>query len=92
MGIIAFLVLGLVAGLIAKALLPGNDGGGLFVTMLLGVVGALAAGFAAGALLNVDPMDNFFDASTWIAAIVGSVVVLAIFRAVTSGNRNRAIR
>lgn len=91
MGIIAFLILGLVAGLIAKALLPGDDRGGIFMTMLLGVVGALVAGFAAGAIFNIDPMDNFFDASTWIAAIVGSVVVLAIYRAATNNGHDRAI-
>lgn len=89
MGIIAFLILGLVAGLIAKALMPGEDGGGLFMTMLLGVVGALVAGFAAGAIFDIDPMDGFFEISTWLAAITGSVVVLALYRVVTGEKRDR---
>jgi uncharacterized membrane protein YeaQ/YmgE (transglycosylase-associated protein family) len=89
MGIIAFLILGLVAGLIAKALMPGEDGGGLLMTMLLGVVGALVAGFAAGAIFSIDPMDGFFEISTWLAAIAGSVAMLALYRAVTRDKGNR---
>lgn len=91
MGIIAFLILGLVAGLIAKALMPGDDGGGIFMTMLLGVVGAVVAGFAAGAIFDIDPMDNFFDVSTWVAAIIGSVVVLAVYRAVSGDRRGSTL-
>jgi uncharacterized membrane protein YeaQ/YmgE (transglycosylase-associated protein family) len=91
MGILAFLLLGLIAGLIAKALMPGDDGGGVIMTMLLGVVGALLAGFIASAVFNADPMDEFFDASTWIAAIVGSVVVLACYRAITGDRRHDAL-
>ena len=82
MGIIAFLILGLLAGAIAKAVMPGDDPGGIIVTMAVGVVGALLGGFLAGALFNADPLDEFFDISTWLTAIVGSVVVLAIWRAV----------
>ncbi len=85
MGIIAFLILGLIAGAIAKAILPGDDPGGIIVTMIIGVVGALLGGFLAGLLFNADPMDEFFDISTWLTAIVGSIILLVIYRAVTSG-------
>lgn len=85
MGILAFLVLGLIAGVIAKALMPGNDGGGFFLTMILGVVGALVGGFLAAALFDAKPMDEFFDLSTWACAIVGSVIVLGIYRVVAGG-------
>jgi uncharacterized membrane protein YeaQ/YmgE (transglycosylase-associated protein family) len=88
MGIIAFLILGLLAGAIAKWLLPGNDPGGFIVTMLIGVVGALLGGFLASALFNAHPLDDFFDLSTWITAIIGSVILLVIWRMVT-GNRSR---
>jgi uncharacterized membrane protein YeaQ/YmgE (transglycosylase-associated protein family) len=88
MGIIAFLILGLLAGAIAKALLPGDDPGGIIVTMLIGVAGALLGGFLAGVLFNAEPMDKFFDLSTWLTAIVGSIVLLVIYRMVT-GNRGR---
>jgi uncharacterized membrane protein YeaQ/YmgE (transglycosylase-associated protein family) len=82
-GIIAFLILGLLAGAIAKALLPGDDPGGIIVTMIIGVVGALLGGFLAGVLFDSDPMDEFFDISTWLTAIIGSIVLLLIYRAVT---------
>jgi uncharacterized membrane protein YeaQ/YmgE (transglycosylase-associated protein family) len=89
MGIIAFLILGLLAGAIAKALLPGDDPGGIIVTMIIGVVGALLGGFLAGALFNARPMDEFFDLSTWLTAIVGSITLLLIYRLLTrrSGRR-----
>ena len=88
MGIIAFLILGLIAGAIAKAILPGDDPGGIIVTMIIGVVGALLGGFLAAALFDAKPMDEFFDISTWLCAIVGSIILLLIYRAVV-GNRGR---
>ncbi len=80
MGIIAFLILGLICGAIAKAALPGDDPGGILVTMIIGVVGALLGGFLAGVLFNAHPMDEFWDLSSWLTAIVGSVVLLLIYR------------
>lgn len=80
MGIIAFIILGLLAGLIAKALLPGDDPGGLIVTTIIGVVGAILGGFLAQALFNADPMDEFFDISSWLTAIVGAIILLVIYR------------
>ena len=85
MGIIAFLILGLLAGVIAKALSPGDDPGGFIITMVLGVVGALVGGFLAGVLFNADPLDEFFDISTWVTAIVGSLIVLTAYRMLTKG-------
>ena len=88
MGIIAFIILGALAGAIAKALLPGDDPGGFIVTTIIGIVGAIIGGFLAGALFDADPMDEFFDISTWLTAIVGSIVLLVIYRLVT-GRRGR---
>jgi uncharacterized membrane protein YeaQ/YmgE (transglycosylase-associated protein family) len=90
MGIIAFIILGLLAGAIAKALLPGDDPGGIIITMLIGVAGALIGGFLAGALFGGDPLDEFFDISTWITAIIGSIVLLLIYRMV-AGRRRGAL-
>lgn len=87
MGIFAFLILGLIAGAIAKALIPGRDPGGIIVTMLIGVVGALLGGWLGGALFGVDPVDEFFSLSTWLAAIAGSAILLLIYRAITGGGR-----
>jgi uncharacterized membrane protein YeaQ/YmgE (transglycosylase-associated protein family) len=80
MGIIAFLILGLLAGAIAKALMPGDDPGGLIVTTLIGVAGALVGGFLATALFGAHPLDEFFDISTWVTAVVGSLVMLTAYR------------
>jgi uncharacterized membrane protein YeaQ/YmgE (transglycosylase-associated protein family) len=82
MGIIAFIILGLIAGAIAKALLPGDDPGGLFITTIIGVVGAILGGFLAAALFDADPMDEFFDISSWLTAIVGALILLVIYRMV----------
>ncbi len=84
MGIIAFIILGLLAGLIAKAIMPGNDPGGFIITAIIGMVGALLGGFLAGALFNADPMDEFFDISTWLTAIVGSIILLALYRVIVN--------
>ena len=90
MGIIAFIILGLIAGAIAKALLPGDDPGGFIVTTIIGVIGALLGGFIAAALFDAHPLDEFFDISTWLTAIVGAIVLLLIYR-VAVGRRTRAV-
>ena len=91
MGIIAFLILGLLAGMIAKAILPGEDPGGVLITMVIGVVGALIGGFLAAALFGAHPLDEFFDISTWITAIVGSVLLLWIWRMVAGSRHGRTV-
>jgi uncharacterized membrane protein YeaQ/YmgE (transglycosylase-associated protein family) len=83
MGIIAFLILGLLAGAIAKAIMPGDDPGGIIVTTIIGVVGALVGGFLAAAVFGAHPLDDFFDISTWVTAIFGSIILLAIYHLVT---------
>lgn len=89
MGIIGWILLGLVAGVIAKAIMPGDDPGGIIVTILLGIVGALIGGFLANALLGRDVNEQFFDLATWVSAIVGALIVLAIYRAVAGGRYAR---
>ena len=90
MGIIAFIILGAIAGAIAKAILPGDDPGGFIVTTIIGIIGALLGGFIASALFGADPLDEFFDISTWLTAIVGAIILLLIYRAVM-GRRRTAI-
>ena len=89
MGIIAFLILGLLAGAIAKAISPGEDPGGFIVTTLIGVAGALVGGFLATALFDAHPLDEFFDISTWITAIIGSLVLLTAYRMFLKENRQK---
>ena len=81
MGIIGWIVLGLLAGLIAKAILPGAESVGLIVTTLLGIAGGLLGGFIATALGFGDPIDEFFDLSTWVAAVLGSLLILVVWNA-----------
>ncbi|MBT2439567.1 GlsB/YeaQ/YmgE family stress response membrane protein [Streptomyces sp. ISL-36] len=85
MGIIAWIVIGLLAGLIAKALMPGRDPGGLVITMLIGIAGGLLGGWLGKVLFGVDSLDGFFELSTWIAAIIGSMILLAAYRIFTGG-------
>jgi uncharacterized membrane protein YeaQ/YmgE (transglycosylase-associated protein family) len=88
MGIIAFIVLGLLAGAIAKALLPGDDPGGFILTAIIGIVGALLGGFLAAALFDAHPLDEFFDISTWLTAIIGAIVLLVLYRVTLGRGRN----
>ncbi|HET6623633.1 MAG TPA: GlsB/YeaQ/YmgE family stress response membrane protein [Gaiellaceae bacterium] len=76
MGIVGWIVLGFLAGVIAKAIMSGEERVGFFVTLLIGVAGALLGGFLATALGLGDPIDEFFDLSTWVAAVVGSLIIL----------------
>ncbi|EWC62633.1 Transglycosylase-associated protein [Actinokineospora spheciospongiae] len=88
MGIIGWIVLGLLAGLIAKAIMPGKDPGGIIITMILGVVGAIIGGFIGNAIFG-GGLSTFFSIRTWLLAILGSIILLGIYRLVT-GNRARA--
>ncbi|TFC84433.1 GlsB/YeaQ/YmgE family stress response membrane protein [Cryobacterium sinapicolor] len=88
MGFIGFLILGLIAGAIAKAILPGSQGGGWVITLILGVLGAFLGGFLGSVIFGTG-LENFFDISTWLLAIAGSVIVLVIYGALT-GRRSRA--
>ncbi len=78
MGFFAFLLLGLIAGALAKLILPGNQGGGWFVTLLLGVIGAMLGGWLGSVLFNVG-LEEFWSIQTWLVAIAGSIVVLLIW-------------
>lgn len=82
MGIIGFLILGLIAGAIAKAILPGNQGGGWLATMILGVIGAVIGGWLGSMIFNRG-LNDFFDLQTWIVAILGSLVVLVVWGFIT---------
>ncbi|KPI20599.1 MULTISPECIES: GlsB/YeaQ/YmgE family stress response membrane protein [unclassified Streptomyces] len=80
MGILGWILVGLVAGIIAKLLMPGRDPGGCVVTPLIGIAGGLLGGWLGKIIFGVDSIDGFFELSTWIAAIVGSLIILLIYR------------
>lgn len=76
MGIIAWILFGLVVGIIAKLLMPGRDPGGFIVTILIGIAGALLGGFIGRAM-------GFYGESEgagWIVSILGAVLLLGIYR------------
>lgn len=78
MGFLAFLLLGLIAGAIAKAIIPGKQPGGWIATLILGVIGALIGGWLGSLLLDA-PLEDFFSIQTWLVAIGGSIIVLLIY-------------
>ncbi|HEX7833893.1 MAG TPA: GlsB/YeaQ/YmgE family stress response membrane protein [Pseudolysinimonas sp.] len=81
-GFLGFILLGLIAGAIAKLILPGKQGGGWIATLLLGVAGALLAGWLGGLLFGYS-YEGFFDITSWIVAIVGALIVLVIWGLIT---------
>ena len=81
MGIIAWIILGALAGIIAERLVGARIG--LVLATVVGIVGALLGGFLAKAVFGVDSLDNFFDISTWLTAIIGAAILLIVAKAVT---------
>ncbi len=86
MSILMTLIVGLIVGALAKLLMPGKDPGGLIITMLLGVAGAFIAGVLGKAL----GWYEVGDGPGIIASVIGSVILLAIYRAVVGKNRRLA--
>ncbi len=90
MSFLGFLLLGLIAGAIAKLILPGKQGGGWFATLILGVVGAAIGGWLGSLIFN-RPLTEFFDLGTWALAIGGSILVLLIYGLIVGrGSKSRA--
>ena len=93
MGIIAWIVLGLAAGLLANMLIPGRRQQGLILMCLIGIAGALLGGWAATKIFHLHhALQGFFNTSTWITAVVGAAVLLLAYHLVTrsrSGSRRR---
>lgn len=77
MGILWMLLLGLIAGALAKLIMPGKDPGGIIVTILLGIAGSFVGGFLFGALLGIGDGDM---TSGLIGSIIGAIILLAIYR------------
>lgn len=87
-GLIAWIVLGLIAGLIAKAIMPGKDPGGCIITIIIGVVGALIGGFLS-TLLGFGGLAGGLDWRNLVIATIGAIVLLAIWRMMRGGGRTR---
>jgi uncharacterized membrane protein YeaQ/YmgE (transglycosylase-associated protein family) len=82
MGILGWIILGLLVGAIARALVPGpTEPSGCIGTLAVGILGALIGGLIASAL-GIGHIGHFFDLGTWLIAIGGAVILLLIIRAV----------
>ncbi|ENP7216864.1 GlsB/YeaQ/YmgE family stress response membrane protein [Salmonella enterica] len=84
MGIIAWIIFGLIAGVIAKLLMPGRDGGGFILTCILGIVGAVVGGWLA-TMFGIGGSISGFNLHSFLVAVVGAIVVLVIFRLLRCG-------
>ena len=86
LALLGWIVFGLIAGLIAKAIMPGRDPGGAIVTILLGIIGAVIGGFIGRALNLGGGGDNATDPGFFISlifAVIGALIVLAVYRLAT---------
>ncbi|HCD1257038.1 TPA: GlsB/YeaQ/YmgE family stress response membrane protein [Citrobacter amalonaticus] len=81
MGILAWIVFGLIAGVIAKLIMPGRDGGGFILTCILGIVGAVVGGWLA-TMFGIGGTISGFNLHSFLVAVVGAIVVLLVFRLV----------
>jgi uncharacterized membrane protein YeaQ/YmgE (transglycosylase-associated protein family) len=87
MGIIAWIVLGAVAGFIAEHLTGRRTN--ILLATVVGIIGALLGGFLARALFHVQTLDTFYNLSTWITAIAGAAILFLLMRALSAGRRSR---
>ncbi|MFI2375062.1 GlsB/YeaQ/YmgE family stress response membrane protein [Streptomyces sp. NPDC018964] len=88
MGVIAWLVLGLLAGAIAKAVLPGRDPGGCVGTTVIGIAGAFLGGWLSARFLDRPVERHFFDLATWGSAVAGALVLLIAYRLLFGNSRD----
>ena len=88
MNIIAWLVLGAIAGYLAGFLVKGDEGYGVIGHVVLGIVGALVGGFLASLLFNVsDPIQGALDFSTIVVSVIGAIIAVVVFNLVTGRTR-----
>ena len=80
MGILSWIILGLIVGIIAKFVMPGKDAGGVFITIILGIAGAFVGGFI-GSTLGLGSVTGF-DIRSLLIAVGGSILLLIIYRAI----------
>ena len=87
--ILAMIVIGIVAGYVARLLVPGRDPMSFLQTMLLGIVGSFIGGFLGYALFGKDINEGAFQASGFLGAIIGAIIALLLYNAANSGGRGR---
>lgn len=85
--IIGLIIIGLIAGFVARALVPGDDSMGIGATIVLGIVGSFVGGFLADVLFRSDGEDRGIGPVGIIGSIIGAIIVLLIYNAVTDRKR-----
>jgi uncharacterized membrane protein YeaQ/YmgE (transglycosylase-associated protein family) len=88
MNIIAWLILGAIAGYLAGFLVKGDEGLGVIGHIVLGIVGALVGGFLASVLFNKDAINGAFDISSIVVATIGAILVVVVVNAVSGRSRS----
>jgi uncharacterized membrane protein YeaQ/YmgE (transglycosylase-associated protein family) len=88
MSIIAWIILGAIAGYLAGFLVKGDEGLGVIGHIVLGIVGALVGGFLASVLFKTNPIDGAFDISSIVTAVIGAILVVIVVNMVTSRSRS----
>ncbi|WP_307843928.1 GlsB/YeaQ/YmgE family stress response membrane protein [Sanguibacter suaedae] len=89
-GLLSWIIIGLVAGAIARAVLPGRAGGGWLTSLVVGVVGAIVGGYIGRHYFGASTNESIFDIGTWLWAFLGSLLVLAIVGLVAGGRSRRS--
>jgi uncharacterized membrane protein YeaQ/YmgE (transglycosylase-associated protein family) len=91
MGIILLIIVGAIAGFVARALVPGRDAMGIVPTIVLGIVGSFIGGFLGALLFGKDALEGLLQPSGIIGSIIGAVIALLVYRAV-NGRSRTAVR
>ena len=89
MGIILLLIIGAIAGFVARAIVPGRDPMGVVATIVLGIVGSFIGGFLGALLFGKDAINGLLQPSGIIGSIIGAVIALLVYRAVSSRSHPR---
>ena len=89
MGIILLLIIGAIAGFVARALVPGKDSMGIVPTIVLGIVGSFIGGFLGALIFGRDAIEGLLQPSGIIGSIIGAVIALLVYRAVSGRSNNR---
>ncbi len=88
--IIGMIIIGAIAGFLARAIVPGKDSMGIVATIVLGIVGSFVGGFLGALLFGKDALEGLLQPSGIIGSIIGAVIALLVYNAVTKKNRVHA--
>ena len=88
MGIILLIIIGAIAGFIARAIVPGPDPIGVVGTIVLGIVGSFIGGFLGALLFGKDALSGLLQPSGIIGSIIGAIIALLVYRAATGRSRS----